>query len=120
MANPVMRMGFREPTIDTNRPLVDGTVGVEGFEVEVSDFRGAEHIDAWDASFGGLMQTKAAGNHPYVSIPAFPNRQVPVVVYLRQHRRGHRVAARPRRQAGVRQQHCGHLGAGRAPQLLRR
>ena len=75
MANPVMRMGFREPAIDTNRPLVDGTVGVEGFDVEVSDFRGAEHIDAWDASFGGLMQTKATGNHPYVSIPAFPNRK---------------------------------------------
>ena len=75
MANPVMRLGFREPAIDTNRPLVDGTVGVEGFDVEVSDFRGAEHIDAWDASFGGLMQTKAAGNHPYVSIPAFPNRK---------------------------------------------
>jgi 4,5-dihydroxyphthalate decarboxylase len=75
MANPIMRMGFREPTIDTNRPLLDGTVKVEGFDLEVSDYRGSEYIDAWDASFGGLMQTKAAGKHPFVSIPAFPNRK---------------------------------------------
>ena len=75
MPNPKLRLGFREPEIDTNRPFVDGTVKVEGFDLEISNFRGAEFIDAWDASLGGLMQTKAKGNHPYVSIPAFPNRK---------------------------------------------
>ena len=75
MANPKLRLGFREPEIDTNRPFVDGTVKVEGFDLEISDYRGWEHIDAWDASFGGLVQTKGKGNHPFVSIPAFPNRK---------------------------------------------
>ena len=75
MAKPRFRLGFREPEIDTNRPFADGTVTVEGFELEISNFRGPEHIDAWDASFGGLMRTKGKGEHPYVSIPAFPNRK---------------------------------------------
>jgi len=75
MANPKLRLGFREPEVDTNRPFVDGTVKVEGFDLEISDFRGPEHIDAWDASFGGLMQTKGKGKHPYTSIPAYPNRK---------------------------------------------
>ncbi len=75
MPNPKLRLGFREPEIDTNRPFVEGAVKVEGFDLEISNFRGAEFIDAWDASLGGLMQTKAKGNHPYVSIPAFPNRK---------------------------------------------
>jgi 4,5-dihydroxyphthalate decarboxylase len=75
MANPKLRFGFREPEIDTNRPFVDGTVTVDGFDLEISNFRGAEHIDAWDASFGGLMTTKGRNEHPYVSIPVFPNRK---------------------------------------------
>ncbi len=75
MANPKLRLGFREPEIDTNRPFVDGTVQVEGFDIETSNYRGWEHIDAWDASLGGLMQTKGKGDHPFVSIPAFPNRK---------------------------------------------
>ena len=75
MPNPKLRLGLREPDIDTNRPFTDGTVKVDGFDLEVSHFRGTEYIDAWDASFGGLMQTKGAGRHPYVSIPAFPNRK---------------------------------------------
>lgn len=75
MANPKLRLGFREPEVDTNRPFVDGTVKVDGFDLEISDFRGAEYIDAWDASFGGLMQTKGRGEHPYISIPAYPNRK---------------------------------------------
>ena len=75
MSNPKLRLGFREPEIDTNRPFVDGTVKVEGFDLEISNFRGPQFIDAWDASFGGLMQTKGRGEHPYVSIPAFPNRR---------------------------------------------
>ena len=75
MANPKLRLGFREPEVDTNRPFVDGTVRVEGFELEISDFHGPETIDAWDASFGGLMRTKGKDDHPYVSIPAYPNRK---------------------------------------------
>ena len=75
MANPKLRLGLREPEIDTNRPFVDGAVKVEGFDLEISDYRGWEHIDAWDASFGGLMQTKGKGDHPFVSVPAFPNRK---------------------------------------------
>ena len=75
MANPKLRLGFREPEVDTNRPFVDGTVQVEGFDLEISDFHGPETIDAWDASFGGLMRTKDKGEHPYVSIPAYPNRK---------------------------------------------
>lgn len=75
MANPKLRLGLREPEVDTNKPFVDGTVKVEGFDVETSDFRSPELIDAWDASFGGLMQTKGRGEHPYVSIPAYPNRK---------------------------------------------
>jgi len=75
MAEPKMRLGFREPDIDTNMPFVDGTVKVEGFELEISNFRGPDSVDAWDASFGGLMQTKGRGDHPFVSIPAYPNRK---------------------------------------------
>jgi 4,5-dihydroxyphthalate decarboxylase len=75
MANPKLRLGFREPEVDTNRPFVDGTVKVEGFDLEISHFRGPELIDAWDASFGGLMQTKGKGQHPYISVPAYPNRK---------------------------------------------
>ncbi len=75
MANPKLRLGFREPEVDTNRPFVDGTVQVEGFDLEISDFHGPDAIDAWDASFGGLMRTKGKGEHPYVSIPAYPNRK---------------------------------------------
>jgi len=75
MANPKFRLGFREPDIDTNRPFTDGTVTIEGFDLECSDFKGPEHVDAWDASFGGLMSTKGKGEHPYVSIPAYPNRK---------------------------------------------
>ena len=75
MANPKLRLGFREPEVDTNRPFVDGTVTVDGFDLEISDFHGPDTIDAWDASFGGLMRTKGKGDHPYVSIPAYPNRK---------------------------------------------
>ena len=75
MSLPKLRFGFREPNIDTNRPLIDGTVTIDGFELEVSNFSKPELIDAWDASFGLLMTTKERGEHAYVSIPAFPNRK---------------------------------------------
>jgi len=75
MANPKLRLGFREPDIDTNRPFTDGTVTIDGFDLECSHFTGPEHIDAWDASFGGLMNTMGRDEHPFVSIPAYPNRK---------------------------------------------
>ena len=75
MSDPKLILGFREPDIDTNRPFVEGKVKVEGFELEITAYRGPESVDAWDASFGGLMQTKGKGEHPFVSIPAFPNRK---------------------------------------------
>ena len=33
MANPKLRLGFREPEVDTNRPFVEGSVKVEGFDL---------------------------------------------------------------------------------------
>ena len=33
MSNPKLRLYFREPTVDTNMPITDGTVKVEGFEI---------------------------------------------------------------------------------------
>ena len=69
MANPKLRFRFHEPTIDTNMPLTDGTVKVEGFELEfVTD----DDADAWDQGFGALLHQQAA-SPPWVSIPAFPN-----------------------------------------------
>src|SRR6266513_1574627 len=75
MPDPKMRLGFREPDVDTNMPFVDGSVKVEGFELEISNFQSPDTIDAWDGSFGGLMHSKGKGDHPYVSIPAYPNRK---------------------------------------------
>jgi 4,5-dihydroxyphthalate decarboxylase len=75
MSDPTLVLAFREPDIDTQRPFVEGQVQVEGFTLETRKFTGPEECDAWDASFGGLMQTAGTGEFPYVSIPAFPNRK---------------------------------------------
>lgn len=75
MAEPKLVLAFREPDIDTQRPFLDGQVKIEGFELETRKFSGPDACDAWDASFGGLMQTAGGGDFPYVSIPAFPNRK---------------------------------------------
>ena len=75
MPDPKLRLGFREPDVDTNMPFVDGSVKIEGFDLEIVPFTGPDSVDAWDASFGGLMQTKGKGDHPFVSIPAYPNRK---------------------------------------------
>ncbi len=73
MNNPKLRFCFREPTVDTNRPLTDGTVKVEGFNLEVIE-AGEGDADAWDFGFAALVRSKAEGRS-YVSIPAFPNRK---------------------------------------------
>lgn len=57
--------------MDTNLPLTDGTVNVEGFEFESITHGDA---DAWDEGFGALVRSKVEGV-PVISIPAFPNRK---------------------------------------------
>jgi 4,5-dihydroxyphthalate decarboxylase len=72
MANPKLRFYFREPTVDTNMPLTDGTVTVEGFDFEVV---GTENeADAWDCGFAARLRAHAKGAR-HLSIPAFPNRK---------------------------------------------
>ena len=65
-----LRFRFFEPSIDTNLPLTDGTVRIEGFDLECV----SGEADAWDQGFGALMGLKVGGA-PYVCIPAFPNRK---------------------------------------------
>ena len=72
MANPKLRFYFREPTIDTNLPITDGTVKIEGFDWEfVPD---EDSADAWDCGFAARVRAYAQGL-PHISIPAFPNRK---------------------------------------------
>ena len=72
MSSPKLRFYFREPTVDTNRPISEGIVKVEGFELQVVSQ--LSDADAWDCGFGALMQSKAKGARD-ISIPAFPNRK---------------------------------------------
>ena len=76
VAEPKIRFRFREPTVDTNLPISDGTVKIEGFELEIMDApeSGRFAADARDEGFGSLVQRKVAGE-PDVCIPAFPNRK---------------------------------------------
>ena len=49
MANPKLKFYFREPRIDTNLPITDGTVKIDGFDWE---FVGNEDAaNAWDCGF---------------------------------------------------------------------
>ncbi len=72
MAEPKLRFYFREPTVDTNMPITDGTVKVEGFAFEI--VQREEEADAWDCGFAARLRA-AAKNLPHLSIPAFPNRK---------------------------------------------
>ena len=72
MAKPILHFYFREPTVDTNKPITDGTVQVEGFDFEVVDRE--EAADAWDCGFAARVRAHAQGAR-HVSIPAFPNRK---------------------------------------------
>src|SRR5690242_2166786 len=65
-----LRFRFFEPDVDTNLPFTDGTVKIEGFDLE----RVSGPADAWDQGFGQLMGMMVAGE-PVVCIPAFPNRK---------------------------------------------
>jgi len=72
MANPKLRFYFREPTIDTNIPITDGTVKIDGFEWQF--IPNEEEADAWDCGFAARVRAYAQGL-PHISIPAFPNRK---------------------------------------------
>lgn len=72
MSHPKIRFFFREPSVDTNRPLNDGLVQVEGFGFET--VATLEEADAWDCGFAARMLSHAQGAGD-VSIPAFPNRK---------------------------------------------
>ena len=69
---PTLRLHFREPTIDTNRPIADGIVPIEGFNVQLVA-READ-ADAWDCGFAARMLDFGA-EPACISIPAFPNRK---------------------------------------------
>jgi 4,5-dihydroxyphthalate decarboxylase len=72
MPNPKLRFYFREPTIDTNIPITDGTVKMDGFDFEFVPSEDA--ADAWDCGFAARVHAYANGL-PHISIPAFPNRK---------------------------------------------
>jgi len=72
MANPKLRFYFREPTIDTNIPITNGTVKIEGFDWEF--VANEDNADAWDCGFAARVRAYAQGL-PHISIPAFPNRK---------------------------------------------
>jgi 4,5-dihydroxyphthalate decarboxylase len=72
MSNPKLRFYFREPTIDTNIPITDGTVKIEGFDWEFVD--NENDADGWDCGFAARVRAHAK-NLPHISIPAFPNRK---------------------------------------------
>jgi len=72
MANPKLRFYFREPTIDTNIPITDGTVKIDAFDLEFVP--NEDEADAWDCGFAARLRAYAK-NLPHISIPAFPNRK---------------------------------------------
>ncbi|HZA55056.1 MAG TPA: hypothetical protein VE616_12465 [Candidatus Udaeobacter sp.] len=72
MADPKLRFYFREPTVDTNMPITDGTVKVEGFGFEIVNRE--ENADAWDCGFAARVRAHVKGAR-HLSIPAFPNRK---------------------------------------------
>jgi 4,5-dihydroxyphthalate decarboxylase len=72
MANAKLRFYFREPKIDTNIPITDGTVKIDGFDWEFVD--NENDADAWDCGFAARVRAYAQGL-PHISIPAFPNRK---------------------------------------------
>ena len=66
-----LKLFFREPTIDTNRPIAGGMVPIEGFDVEL--VHGVTDADVWDCGFAARLQEME--RESCVSVPAFPNRK---------------------------------------------
>jgi 4,5-dihydroxyphthalate decarboxylase len=73
MAEPIMRFRYHEPDIDTNRPIVEGQVKIEGFQLAVLSNDAAEY-DVWEAGSSSLPGTLVDGK-PAVSIPVWANRK---------------------------------------------
>src|SRR5262245_31132483 len=78
---PKLRLGIADH--DLNAAIIDGTVPVEGFELDIthSTDDGAIHarlregqLDACEYSYGAYLMEKARGV-PFIAIPAFPNRK---------------------------------------------
>src|SRR5581483_5837284 len=78
---PIIRLGIAEH--DLNLPIIDGTVTVEGYSLQITHGTddGAIHrllregeIDACEYSFGSYVGERARGV-PFIAIPAFPNRK---------------------------------------------
>ena len=63
MANAKLRFYFREPTIDTNIPITDGTVKIDGFDWEFVP--NEEECDAWDCGFAARVRAYAKGEAAY-------------------------------------------------------
>ncbi len=73
MAEPILRFRYHEPDIDTNRPIVEGQVKIEGFELQVLPNEATEY-DVWELG-SSSMPVSAVGREPDVSIPVWPNRK---------------------------------------------
>ena len=78
---PKLRLGIADH--DLNTAIIDGTVTVDGFELDIehSTNDGLIHaglregrLDACEYSFGSYVGERARGV-PYIAIPAFPNRK---------------------------------------------
>jgi 4,5-dihydroxyphthalate decarboxylase len=73
MTDPTLRLHFREPTVDLNLPITDGTVQIDGFELEFVPDEDAEY-DVWDNGFGARV-VEQSQNAAVISVPAFTNRK---------------------------------------------
>src|SRR4029077_12073197 len=67
-----IRLYFREPTIDTNRPIAECRIPIEGFALQL--VAREQDADAWDCGFAARM-LNFGGEPACISIPAFPNRK---------------------------------------------
>src|SRR5581483_5681920 len=72
MGEPVLRFHFHEPEVDTNRPIVESRVRIEGFDLQIVP-ADAEY-DVWEVGSSSLPGMLAAGEAQY-SIPVWPNRK---------------------------------------------
>ncbi|HTE86721.1 MAG TPA: ABC transporter substrate-binding protein [Dehalococcoidia bacterium] len=73
MTDAKLRIHFREPAVDLNLPITDGTVRVDGFKLDFIADEKAEY-DVWDNGFGARV-VEQADSAPVVSVPAFTNRK---------------------------------------------
>ena len=119
MASPKLKFYFREPTIDTNIPITDGTVKIEGFDWEFVPNEAA--ADAWDCGFAARVRAYAQAA-PHISIPAFPNRKFRLAYIFVNSKAGIETAKDLQgRRVGIIQwdNTAGGVGARRAAALLR-